>query len=80
MNIFDIFGRDSGLLSDDANSTVLIKSCKGSEVLLGDGWCVVRADECVSVCWVANYEYLDGLLCNSVDRFALSFEDFGICR
>ena len=77
-DIVDVLDLAANFISDLAHSSGLVESSQGSEVLLGDRWGVVRADEGIGVGWVADNAHLHGLLGNSVDRCTLGLEDLGV--
>ena len=70
-NVLDITDCAISSLSDLADCSVLVESCHGGEVLLGDGWSELRANESICVGWVSNNEHFHILLCNFIKDFSL---------
>lgn len=68
-----------GLRCNLAYSSVLIKSCEGTEVFGGNVRCISRANQSIGVCWVSYYNDSCGWLCNSIEDLALRSKNCGIC-
>lgn len=77
-NVFDSLKRCSSLLADLRNSSHLIETSHGCEILLRDGWCIGRSNQGVGVSGIANNKDFDGFLGNSVEGRSLNLEDFSI--
>lgn len=77
-DVVDVLHLAASFASDLADSSRLVKSGKGGELLLWDRWSVVGGDQSVGVSWVSNNTNLDGLLSDLVDGLSLSLEDLGI--
>lgn len=78
-NVLYVFNGYARLFCNNALSSALIKSSKGSKVLFWNGWREVRSNQGVRVSWVAYYANLDGFLCYFVECLPLSLENLGVC-
>ena len=77
-DVVNILDGGTSLVGELADSSALIESGEGAEVLLGDGGGVVGADQSVGVGWVSNDGNLDGLLGDLVDGGTLSLENLSV--
>ena len=78
-NILNLIRVNLCSISNHADSSILIKSSHGREVFSWDRWCIMRADESISVSWVAYHSDFYSLLCNLVDCLTLCLENLSIC-
>ena len=77
--VLDLVRVNTSSVRDHADSSVLIESSHGTEVLSWDRWCILGANQGISVGRISNYTNFDGLLCHLIDGLTLSLENLGIC-
>ena len=77
--VLDLVRVNTGSVRDHTDSSVLIESSHGTEVLSWDRWCILGANQGISVSRISYHTNFDGLLCNLIDSLTLSLENLGIC-
>ena len=77
-DVLDLVNSPTCLVCNLTDSSTLVKTGQSAKVLFGNGRSVVRADQGICICRVANDTYFHSFLRYSVEGRSLGLENFGI--
>jgi hypothetical protein len=77
-NILYVFNRHFKFIAELRNSSILVESCEGSEVLLWDRRCIMRSNKGICISRISNNQNLDILVGDFLNCLPLGLENLCI--